>query len=712
VVYKIDPTGHEAVLYSFTGGADGAAPYASVTCNSAGNVYGTTSGGGAAGAGVVYRVDGAGHEAVLYSFTGGADGDYPLAGVVQDSAGNLYGTAEFGGSAGSGVVFKLDRSGHETVLYSFTDCGYPNGLIRDSAGNLYGTTNCGGPAYAGTVFKLDKNGQEKVLYSFTGGADGAYPVAGLIMDAGGNLYGTTAYGGANGGGVVYKIDPTGYETVLYSFTGGADGLYPNAGVVQDSAGNLYGTTVYGGAAGRGTVYKLDPTDHETVLYNFTGKSDGAYPFAGVISDSVGNLYGATGSAGPAGAGALFKLDTTGHETVYGFPGSDGGFPWGAPIQDVAGNLYGTTVGGGAAGVGVVFKVDPTGHETVLYTFTGGADGANPYAGLIMDAGGNLYGTTVAGGSSGAGVVYKIDTTGHESVLYSFTGGADGANPYGVLAMDSAANFYGTTASGGAAGKGTAYKLDPMGHETVLYSFTGGADGGVPYSGVTRDSAGNLYGTTWTGGAGSCYGGCGVVYKVDPAGHQTVLSSFLGVANGGFSYGGLALDTAGNLYGTTWSGGPASGEYPGMVFKVNPAGNLTEVYAFTGFADGGGSRATPIFDPAGNLYGTTEYGGEGPCFFFGCGVVFEVDPSGHQTVLYTFTGGSDGSEPQSGVIRDATGNLYGTTSGGGSAGFGAVYKVTPGAASLAAPPTPPFIGKAGHGFRPPLPGEPPQKRPRL
>jgi uncharacterized repeat protein (TIGR03803 family) len=264
------------------------------------------------------------------------------------------------------------------------------------------------------VFKLDTTGTETVLYSFTGGADGAYPGAGVIQDSAGNLYGTTYEGGASESGVVFKLDTTGTETVLYSFTGGADGGNPEAGVIRDSAGNLYGTTPFGGVsgvcyAGCGVVFKLDTSGTETVLYSFTGGADGGSPNAGVIRDSAGNLYGTTPIGGASGYGVVFKLDTTGTETaLYSFTGgADGGYPAAGVIQASAGNLYGTTQAGGVSGSGVVFKLDPAGAETVLYSFTGGADGGAPFAGLIRNSAGNLYGTAIGGGINNHGVVFRI-----------------------------------------------------------------------------------------------------------------------------------------------------------------------------------------------------------------------------------------------------------------------------------------------------------------
>jgi len=373
-----------------------------------------------------------------------------------------------------------------------------------------------------------------VLHEFKGyPTDGANPFQEhLIGDSAGNLYGTTASGGASASqGVLFKLGSTG-ETVLYNFTG-PDGKYPYAGVIRDSAGNLYGTTYSGGASGYGVVFKLDTTGTESVLYSFTGGADGASPYAALLQDSAGNLYGTATGGGiggciPNGCGVVFKLDTTGTETVlYSFTGgTDGGYPGAGLIQDAAGNLYSTTFDGGASGAGVVFKLDTTGTETVLYSFTRGADGGGPKAGLIRDSAGNLYGTTEFGGASGFGVVFKLGMTGTETVLYSFTGGADGANFSAGLIADSAGNLYGTTASGGASsgcggGCGVVFKLDTTGTETVLHSFTGGAGGAGPSGGLSQDSTGNLYGTAEYDGVFSgddckvSFLGCGVVFKLQP-----------------------------------------------------------------------------------------------------------------------------------------------------------------------------------------------------
>ena len=677
VVFEVDTSGHETVLYSFTGGADGSSPNG-VIRDWAGNLYGTTTNGGASNAGVVFKVDASGNETVLYNFTGGADGGNPYGGVVRDSAGNFYGVTGSGGN-GVGVVFKVNPTGHETVLYSFTggaDGAYPNPVILDLAGNLYGTTTNGGTSNAGVVFKVDTSGHETVLYSFTGGNDGGNSSAGVIRDSAGNLYGTTSGGGASGAGVVFKVNPTGHETVLYSFTGGADGGTPGAGVIRDPAGNLYGTTAFGGTADLGVVFKVDTSGNEAVLHTFMRGPEGNEPdVAGVIRDSVGNLYGTTAFSGAGGQGAVYKLDPSGNATVlYAFPGARDGqhvynngviFGW-------DGQLYGTTFYGGKGGVGVVYRVDghheDGHHERVLYSFdqfTANGFG-QPTGGVIRDWEGNFYGTTFIGQADvyfGYGVVYKIDTDGHATVLHNFTNGADGGNPYGPLILDSKGNLYGTASGGGASGAGVVFKLDKSGNETVLYSFTGGVDGGGPLGGVILDSKGNLYGTTNGGGAS----GAGVVFKIDKSGNETALYSFTGGADGGFPLAGVILDPKGNLYGTTNGGGASNA---GVVFKIDKSGNETVLYTFTGGADGGSPLWVVLArDSAGNLYGTTVAGGAS-----NAGVVFKVDPTGRETVLYSFTGGDDGGNPYVGVILGPEGNLYGTADSGGASNAGVVFEI--------------------------------------
>jgi uncharacterized repeat protein (TIGR03803 family) len=684
MVFELSAVGYKA-LYSFKGGADGANPYAGVSQDSSGNLYGTTYQGGSGNAGVVYKLTPSGQETVLYSFTVGADGGSPYAGVIVDSGGNLYGTAYNGGltncSGGCGVVYKVDQSGQETVLYSFTggaDGASPYaGVISDPAGNLYGTTYGGGESGnpEGVVFRLSTSGVETVLHTFADGHPGGSPHAGLIRDSAGNLYGTAS-------DVVYKLDASGQFTALRAFDcahGGGGELW--TGVALDAAGNLYGTTITPTSSDcgppYGIVYKLDTAGTLKVVYRFPGAShqerESAPGFnAGVVLDSAGGIYGTTPYGGVSGM--IYKIGGSGVTMLYDFSGAAGGTnPNTVAINAMDGGLYGATYYGGPANVGTVYELNPAGRETVLYGFSGGADGAYPSGVLARDSAGTLYGTTTRGGGANEGVVYKVDASGQFTVLHTFTGGADGGLPEAGVVLGSDGNLYGTTTFGGTGSKtglqeGVVFKLDPAGNETVLYSFTGLSDGGTPETGVVRDSSGDLYGTTLYGGHGA-----GVVFKLDAAGRYTVLHSFTGGSDGGYPAAGVVLGPSGTLYGTASDYGVTRngdrGE--GVVFELSASRILTPLYTFTGGADGGGPTAVAR-DRAGNLYGATSAGGDMACVG-GCGVAFEVDPSGQETVLHAFTNGADGVGGAA-LALGAAGDLYGNSWGSGIAGGGLVYRL--------------------------------------
>jgi uncharacterized repeat protein (TIGR03803 family) len=354
------------VLYSFTGLADGAYPYVGLIQGSHG-FYGTTSSGGVVGLGTVFHVNRSGGETVLYSFSGGADGGEPYAALVSDSAGNLYGTTSAGGAQGEGTVFKVDTTGTETVLYNFSysDGSQPSGgVIRDATGNLYGTTTRGGSSAFGTVFKIDTSGTETVLHNFAGGAtDGAFPyLTRLKIDKAGNLYGVTQEGGGSNLGVVFEISASGTFSMLHSFAGGpTDGAFPSGPLLRDTAGNLRGTTENGGTSNLGTVFELGPTGTLTVLHSFAGgATDGSYPYGGLVQDRAGNFYGTATGGGTFGHGTIYKLTKTGtlillHSLQYQ---NDGAYPYGGLLRDATGHLFGTALQGGGGRYGTVFELTP------------------------------------------------------------------------------------------------------------------------------------------------------------------------------------------------------------------------------------------------------------------------------------------------------------------------------------------------------------------
>ena len=383
-----------SILHTFDG-TDGAFPQAGLVQATDGDLYGATHSGGANNAGAVFEITPAGTLTTLHSFCpkkGCKDGEWPIAALVQATNGDLYGTSQLGGAKGDGGIFKITPAGKFTTVYGFCSLG-PNcadgddpwaGLVEATNGDLYGTTYYGGtgcfPDGCGTIFKITANGKLATLYSFQG-ADGANPSAGLVEDTNGDFYGTTLYGGANAGGTVFKITPGGKLTTLYSYcsqSGCADGEFPEAGLLQATNGDFYGTTSAGGANGvglcanlpcpYGTVFRITPGGSLKTLYSFCSQSNCA----------------------------------------------DGENPYGALIQATDGTLYGTTLAGGVNGVayggyGTIFEITPGGGFTMLYSFcsqSGCADGYKPYAGLIQDTNGDFYGTAFSGGAN-SGTVFSL-----------------------------------------------------------------------------------------------------------------------------------------------------------------------------------------------------------------------------------------------------------------------------------------------------------------
>jgi uncharacterized repeat protein (TIGR03803 family) len=377
-----------------------------------------------------------------------------------------------------------------------------------------------------------------VIYSFGGGADGEYADTDLVMDAAGNLYGTTVQGGAHASGTVWQLHPNGdgswSHSVLYSFTGGVDGSEPYKGVTLDAQGDLYGTAVTGGGGGCeggcGVAYKLTNNGGswtQSVIHTFTGGADGAGPGAGLTLDDKGNVYGMAPTGGANGAGTIFRIHPVkggkwNFAVIHAFTGTDGIGGSAGRLVFRGKHLYGAATAGGANGDGDVYRLTRTktgewSFET-LYSFLGTPDAGFPYGGLTFDALGNLYGTTYYDGANDLGAVYELSPargTWKERVLYSFAGGADGAGSIANTNFDAAGNLYGTTSEGGADNDGTIFRLVPGAHhkwsESVVHSFAGAPDGEYAYNGMVSDGAGNFYGATVHGGDGDD----GAIYEFTP-----------------------------------------------------------------------------------------------------------------------------------------------------------------------------------------------------
>jgi uncharacterized repeat protein (TIGR03803 family) len=509
-VFKMDANGAATTLHSFTGGTDGSLsmfglglPQGGLVQGTDGNFYGVTPFGGENGRGTAFKLSATGVLTTVHAFTGGPDGATPLAGLMQGSDGSFYGTTQEGGRGNYGTAFKIDASGTLTTVFYFTNTTYAQArLVQGTDGEFYGTTPKGGANGAGAIFRLSANGVFTTLYSLTGGSGSSVLKAGLLQGSDGNLYGTTYLGGTSGAGTLFRLSANGVFTTLHSFTRGQDGGFPKAALVQDSDGNIYGTTPFGGASDEGTAFKLSPTGTLTTLHSF-----GGHPYAGLVRGRDGNFYGTTRFSGFGGT--VFKLSPAGVlTTLYAFRGeADGGYPQAALVQGTDGDFYGTTSSRGTnapdiEGYGTVFRISPAGALTTLHIFTGGDDGGYPQAALVQGTDGDFYGTTPPTFYEPAdhGTVFKISAKGALTTLHHFTGGPDGGKPLGSLAQGTDGNFYGTTADGGVYGAGTVFKISAKGALTTLYSFTGGDDGGSPEAGLVLASDGTFYGTTSGGGS--------------------------------------------------------------------------------------------------------------------------------------------------------------------------------------------------------------------
>ena len=652
-VFKMTTNGTSTLL-SFNY-SNGSFPEAGLVQGADGNFYGTTSSGGIFGAGTVFKIAASGTLTTLASFNSSTNGGYPCAPLAQGVDGSFYGTTLSGGTNGGyGTIFRITANGILTALVSFnsTNGASPRaGLVQGNDGIFYGTTYSGGTNGGyGTVFKMTTNGALTSLVSFNS-ADGAYPRAGLVQGNDGSFYGTTGSGGLNYGGTLFRITTDGTLTTLVSFNyfNYTHGAYPYAGLVQGADGNLYGTTASGGGFNAGTIFRLASDGTLAALFSFAG-TNGAAPQAALVPGSDGNFYGTTAYGGvgyngysssgdgtvfclllaptvappaiisqpvsqtiPAGGTVTFsapaassaplnyfwrrngvpvtgatessyttnnlQLTDSGSQfsclvsnalasvlssnaalnvlpvnasgPVFTFSGFDGGCLYAGLVQGADGYFYGTTEYGGTYGYGTVFRITTDGALTTLASFNS-TNGASPQAALVQAADGNFYGTTYSGGANGLGTVFRITTKGALATLASFDYSVNGGYPVAPLMQGTDGNLYGTTPSGGTCGHGTVFSITTSGALTTLASFNS-TNGANPYAGLVQGSDGNFYGTTESGGAG----GYGTVFSITTNGTLTTLVSFDRYTNGGNPYGALALGADGNFYGTTFAGAPTA-----------------------------------------------------------------------------------------------------------------------------------------------------------
>ncbi|HUD49183.1 MAG TPA: choice-of-anchor tandem repeat GloVer-containing protein [Candidatus Baltobacteraceae bacterium] len=684
-------------LHSFDVFLSGEVPYSSLVQGSNGLFYGTTFQGGSANAGVIFEVASNGAVNTLYTFTNGVDGCFPQAGLLLANDGNFYGTSVEGGTNGTGALFRITPAGVFNSLYSFTaapksyenpDGAYPAGsLLQASDGNLYGTASTGGANASGTLFKITLGGSFQLVYAFsalgTNGAnsEGSDPEAPLIQGADGNLYGTAYAGGANGYGTVFAYNLSHSQiSSLHSFQNAADGANPMAPVAQGTNGDFFGTTSQGGSDTNGALFKITSEGAFTPLYSFTNGIDGANPVAPLVQGADGNFYG-TAASSRSGFGTVFEVTTNGIFTpLYAFTGeNDGANPAAGLVQAADGLFFGTTSEGGSNNAGAVFSITSTGAFAPVMSFMGGGDGSDPQAPLVQGTNGNFYGTAYQGGKAGDGVVFELTANGVFTLLHSFTNGQDGAFPASGLTLGTDGNLYGSTFVGGANDSGVLFKMTQQGALTVLHSLTGRTEGNRPVGALVQGTNGNFYGAANQGGDSGIspyYYPYGTIFEMTSGGTVTTLYTFTNGYDGAYPRGGVALGTDGNFYGTATSAGtPVYDVNPtpltfGTIFKITPDGVLTPLHRFTNGVDGGVPLSKLVQGAGGNFYGTASTGGTN-----NHGTVFTVTPAGSFTPLYSFTNGIDGAAPNAGLILGPGGNLYGTAAAGGAYGMGTIFEIS-------------------------------------
>jgi uncharacterized repeat protein (TIGR03803 family) len=752
-VFQMAAGGAVTGLYSFTGGDDGATPFAALAQGPDGNFYGTAFQGGAVDNGTVFRVTASGVLSNLVSFNI-SNGDLPYAGLTLGDDLNFYGTTYQGGAGSLGTAFRVSTTGTLTTLFSFAngpEGGFlAAGLLKGSDGSFYGTTYKGGASGNGTVFRLTANGALTTLVSFNK-SNGAFPLAELVQDAGGMFYGTTTSGGAYTNGTVLRMTPAGLLTTLYSFGGGVDGSYPAAALLLGSDGNFYGTTAYGGAYGDGIVFRLTPDGTLTTLVSFDGYA-GANPEAALIEDADGSLLGTTQNGGASNAGVIFRLSFSGAIQITSQPASQSVFVGDNVVLSVAafgasplsyqwqkngtnlvdgGNLFGsntrvlsltsvTANDTGSYSVRISNPAGSTNSATALLqvasspplivmaptnqspnacttiSFNVTAVGNKPLSyqwqknGASLTDGCNIFGsaastlvisnvseadngtytiivTNAAGSTNAVAVLSLVPKSALCTSLTTrhwFSGGIDGRTANG---MEQGTNgvLYGTTHDGGTHLAGTVFSLTTNGDFATLVTFTG-TNGANPTAAPVQGVDGKFYGTTFRDGTL----GAGTVFSLTAGGALTTLYSFSENADGGYPSGELVQGPDGGFYGTTTAGGLSDN---GTVFRITANGTFTNLHRFNG-ADGHAPAGGLVQGCDGSFYGLTTGGGAN-----NSGTVFKITPVGAFTPLYSFTGGADGYAPVGALARGSDCNLYGATKHNSLRGFelfGTIFRITP------------------------------------
>jgi uncharacterized repeat protein (TIGR03803 family) len=637
-------TGGVFTNFAVFNGVNAGNPQAGLVLARDGNFYGASQEGGTNGAGNVFRVTPGGVVTSLVSFDITVLGGFPLVSLTLGADSNLYGMTTDGGTNGLGTIFKLTTGGAFTTIYSFQS---GDGFTRHAAltqgpdGNLYGVSGDGGTADLGTVFRVSTSGAFTNLVSFNG-TNGESPLGQLAVGPDGQLYGTTQLGGsAASAGTVFKVSTSGALTTLVIFSNAFSGV-PEEGLLLANDGNFYGCT-------EGAVFKMTPAGALTTVAPLIPPG-GVNPESGLIQAADGNFYGTARNGGNNNQGAIFKVTPNGVLTpLFSFGGTNGGEPQAALAIGLDGNFYGTTQLGGSNNFGTIFRFSTNGTFASLASFNG-TNGGDPQCQLVMDSAGNFYGTAAEqGGPALAGTIFRVTTNGALTKLVTFNG-TNGASPEDGLTAGNDGNFYGTTTDGGAHGQGTVFKITPGGDLTTIFSFNG-TNGGSVLGGLVLGKDGILYGTAGFGGTNLSFG---TIFKITTGGDFTPLYNFH-FTDGSEPTTKMVQGNDGNLYGTTTYGGDTGGNIGGTgfgsVFRISTNGAFAPLIIFHG-TNGANPQAPLLVGNDGNLYGTTFQGGPG-----GGGALFIVSTASQFTGLTKMPGGMVVSG--TGLPGESY-HLYGTT----------------------------------------------------
>jgi uncharacterized repeat protein (TIGR03803 family) len=655
-IFKITPTGVLTLLHQFNYTTDGGYPYGTLTLGKDGNFYGLTSAGGTNSYGTIFKLTPTGVFTVLRNFSYVSDGANPHGQLVQAKDSSFYGMTYGGGASGAGTIFKFKPPSSFTLLKSLngtTEGGYSKGsLAFASDSNLYGITYQGGIYNNGTIFRISRTGTFKVIRNMKITTDGGYSRSSLVQGPDGYLYGMAYNGGTNAQGTIFKINPTDTTfSVIRNFNCGTDGCNPAGSLIVGSDGLLYGMASSSGAHGGGTIFKISTTGTTfTVLRSLTPITDGSSPNGSLIKGSDGNYYGFTNTSGPNLYGTIFKISGTGTFTLLTKLNGDaiGNNPNESLVQGKDYAYYGTANTGGIYDYGAIFKLCGTTY-TVIHSFNVNVDGANPQGSLIQASDGNFYGTTTVGGPSGGfGTVFKITSTGTLTTLHKFTGNPDGATPKGSLIQGTDGYLYGMTSSGGINGQGVIFKIATTGGTTfkVLRQLVYSVDGGNPQGSLIKGLDSNFYGVTYAGAAK----GAGSIFKISPNGVIfTVLRTLTGTTDGSNLSGDLYLGKDSLFYGTASNGGTLGG---GTVFRINSTGTVFKVlkYFNSAVTDSNGNypKGNLIQASDGNFYGMTSTDGKNKS-----GVIFRISPTSVYAVIRHLNLIADGGTPLGSFIIQKT-----------------------------------------------------------